>query len=67
MRFKYEEYEIGCAEVGKDDDGENGTKEMMELRLKLPKTFRDILANLSISFPGKISVLKTFGYVMMGN
>lgn len=67
MKFSWEEYELGCAEVGRMDDGEHGTKEMRESKLKSPKTMRDMLVVLSRSFPAQKKALRTFGYIMMGN
>ncbi|KAI8138624.1 hypothetical protein BJV82DRAFT_673563 [Fennellomyces sp. T-0311] len=67
MRFLWDNFELGCSEVGKDDKGKYATKEMKESQLKCPKTLRDMLAMLSISFPGKVPKLKTFAYIMMGN
>lgn len=49
------------------DDGEHGTKEMRESKLKSPKTMRDMLVVLSRSFPAQKKALRTFGYIMMGN
>ncbi|KAG1172821.1 hypothetical protein G6F36_011485 [Rhizopus arrhizus] len=41
--FKFNQGELGCAEVGKEDTGDEGIKEMKELELKCPKMMKDQL------------------------
>ncbi|KAI8394113.1 uncharacterized protein BYT42DRAFT_591550 [Radiomyces spectabilis] len=41
LLFKCTEGELGCTEVGRKDDGDNGTKELHELGLKCPKMMKD--------------------------
>ncbi|KAI9498821.1 hypothetical protein BDB00DRAFT_745864, partial [Zychaea mexicana] len=66
LRFTYDGAELGCAEAGRVDEGELGTKEMLEGSLKCPKTLRDMFVHLSKKYPDKKSGLRTFGFMMMG-
>ena len=66
MRFKWREFELGSSEVGRLDEGENGTKELKEGHLKLPKTMRDMFVELVKHHEDKKQSIRTFGYLMMG-
>ncbi|KAI7858040.1 hypothetical protein BDC45DRAFT_434755, partial [Circinella umbellata] len=58
--------EVGCTEVGKEDAGDNGTKEENELGLKLPKMLKDQMWKLVHLFPENRFNLVIVGLVMMG-
>ncbi|KAI7855766.1 hypothetical protein BDC45DRAFT_438165 [Circinella umbellata] len=66
LRFMYDGSELGCAEAGRVDEGELGTKEMSESQLKCPKTLRDMFVQLLKKYPDKQDELLTFGFIMMG-
>ncbi|ORX51979.1 hypothetical protein DM01DRAFT_1375189 [Hesseltinella vesiculosa] len=66
LLFKCTEGELGCAEVGKKDDGDNGSKELYELGLKCPKMMKDQLCHLIKATPHHEYSLVIAGFVMMG-
>ncbi|KAG1049129.1 hypothetical protein G6F43_008526 [Rhizopus delemar] len=64
--FKFNQGELGCAEVGKEDSGDAGTKEMKELELKCPKMMKDQLWQLAKMSRQHRMDLVVVGFVMMG-
>lgn len=66
--FKYGENELGCVEIGLSDNGANGTKELMEKKMKTPKMMRSfcgkIMADYMIDNPEKINIIS---YVISGS
>ena len=66
LRFVYDGAELGCAEAGRSDEGELGTKEMNESCLKCPKTLRDMYVLLLKKYPDKQNQIMTFGFILMG-
>ncbi|KAG1544443.1 hypothetical protein G6F49_011081 [Rhizopus delemar] len=65
LLFKCNEGELECAEVGKKDDGDNGTKELHELGLKCPKMMKDQLCHLIKVTPHHQYDLAIVGFVTM--
>ncbi|KAI9264252.1 hypothetical protein BDA99DRAFT_604670 [Phascolomyces articulosus] len=57
LLLKVAKGEIGCAEVGKKDHVDAGSKETKELGLKAPKMLKDQLYNLSKVYPTEDFVL----------
>ncbi|KAI7852655.1 hypothetical protein BDC45DRAFT_513116 [Circinella umbellata] len=66
LRFVYDGAELGCAEAGRSDEGELGTKELNESNLKCPKTLRDMYVLLLKKYPDKQNEISTFGFILMG-
>ncbi|KAG1468313.1 hypothetical protein G6F56_003902 [Rhizopus delemar] len=64
--FKFNQGELGCAEVGREDAGDEGTKEMKELDLKCPKMMKNQLRQLAKTTPQHQMDLVVVGFVMMG-
>lgn len=57
--------ELGCAEFGKTDAGDNGSKELSEGSIKSPKMMKDMLRALHISFPQADDLL-IIGFIIIG-
>ncbi|ORE16683.1 hypothetical protein BCV71DRAFT_244460 [Rhizopus microsporus] len=64
--FKFNQGELDCAEVGKEDAGDGGTKEMKELGLKCPKMMKDQLWQLAKTIRQHRMDLVIVEFVMMG-
>lgn len=58
--------ELSCSEVGREDRGDQRTKEVKELGLKVPKMMKDQLYSLQKHLPEESRDLVTIGFVMMG-
>lgn len=41
LSFKYNDNELGCVDIGLNDNGANSTKEINERRIKTPKMMRN--------------------------
>lgn len=65
--FKFNQGELDCAEVGKEDAGDGGTKEMKELGLKCPKMMKYQLWQLAKTIRQHRMDLVIVEFVMMGN
>ncbi|CEI95224.1 hypothetical protein RMCBS344292_09416 [Rhizopus microsporus] len=64
--FKFNQGELDCAEVGKEDAGDGGTKEMKELGLKCPKMMKYQLWQLAKTIRQHRMDLVIVEFVMMG-
>ncbi|KAI9262111.1 hypothetical protein BY458DRAFT_515462, partial [Sporodiniella umbellata] len=67
LLFKCSVGELGCAEVGKKDDNDYGTKEMYELGLKCPKMMKDQLCYLVKVAPQHKYDLAIAGFAIMAS
>lgn len=65
--FRHNGYEIGCVEIGLDDYGSHGTKELNEKRLKTPKMMRCFCSRIVEQFKISPSEIKAVGILISGN
>ncbi|ORE12397.1 hypothetical protein BCV71DRAFT_191128 [Rhizopus microsporus] len=65
--FRHSGYEIGCVEIGLDDHGPHGTKELNEKRLKTPKMMRCFCSRIVEQFKTSPNEIKTVGIIISGN
>lgn len=64
--FMHNGYEIGCVEIGLDDHGPRGTKELNEKRLKTPKMMRCFCSRIVEQFKTSPNEIKTVGIIISG-
>ena len=66
LMFLYAANELGCLEIGLADSGPNGTKEMNERGLKIPKMLRDFCPKLVNEYEISPAGVKVVGMVISG-
>ncbi len=64
--FMHNGYEVGCVEIGLNDHGPNGTKELNEKRLKTPKMLRCFCSRIVEQFKTTPDEIKTVGIIISG-
>ncbi|KAG0767010.1 hypothetical protein G6F57_006055 [Rhizopus arrhizus] len=65
--FKHFSSEIGCVEVGLNDKGPNGTKEMQEKGMKTPRMIKAFCCRMLEQYPtAEPNKIKTAGFIING-
>ena len=64
--FKYITNELGCVEIGLEDNGSNGTKELNERRIKTPKMMRSFCWKLISEYKTNPTDIKIINFVISG-
>ncbi|KAI9258418.1 hypothetical protein EDC94DRAFT_171179 [Helicostylum pulchrum] len=67
LTFKYLSSELGCVEIGLDDHGVNGTKELQESKLKSPKMMRSFCKQMIEQYKLKADKIKTVPFIINGS
>lgn len=64
--FKHLSHEIGCLEIGLEDEGQNGTKEMNERSIKTPKMMKNFAHHLVQQYKIDASKIISIGLIISG-
>lgn len=64
--FKHLSHEIGCLEIGLEDEGQNGTKEMNERSIKTPIMMKNFAYHLVQQYKIDASKIITIGLIISG-
>lgn len=64
--FVRQKLEVGCGQLGRVDNREKASKEMVDSRLKTPKRMEDVLLMLILQCPHQIRRRRTVGFIAMG-
>jgi hypothetical protein len=66
LSFIYSNNELGCVEIGLADNGGNGTKEINEKNIKVPKMMRNFCWKLINDYEVDPKEIKVVGFVISG-
>ncbi|EIE78817.1 hypothetical protein RO3G_03522 [Rhizopus delemar RA 99-880] len=67
LSFIYSNNELGCVEIGLADNGGNGTKEINEKNIKVPKMMRNFCWKLINDYKVDPKEIKVVGFVISGH
>ncbi|GAA5811055.1 hypothetical protein MFLAVUS_004484 [Mucor flavus] len=67
LSFLYSNNELGCVEIGLADNGSNGTKEINEKNIKVPKMMSDFCCKLVNDYEVEPKEIKVVGFVISGH
>jgi hypothetical protein len=64
--FKYVTSEIGCVEIGLEDHGPKGTKELNEKKIKAPRMMRNFCSRILEQYKTKPTGIKAVSIIISG-